>query len=225
MTIPESFVLIPLITSDARSVLRLDHQVYPSDPLHLSGPPQSEGTFIFSGFAAKVAELTQPHVHGYKLVPASESCRIVSYIVYHSPLIDSRSEEEKQRALGEEVNGLREGLDKDTLFMMNLDETVWNERFLGKGYETRWWVLDNLVTDVEYRRRGLASRLLTWGLATVEIDVKRTKDFAGDKRVEGVYVITPPETEGLYSRAGFVKVGEREVSDGCTHTWYVKRFD
>jgi len=43
-----------------------------------------------------------------------------------------------------------------------------NEQFFGKEYESRFWELTSLVTDMEYQRRGLGSRLVEWGLIQVE---------------------------------------------------------
>lgn len=230
MATPEEFTLLPLtLPSDAPSILRLHYQVYLSDSLHSSTNPQSESSFISSGLCSIIAHFSKSNALGAKLVLSSNPSRLVSYVVWYGPgEEDSRSEEEKDRDVRKGVEEMSDGLDKELVYRLKTEGRVLSERFLGKGYRSKWWELEALVTDEEYQRRGLGSRLVNWGLGRVEEDVKARRE-RGEREVEGAYLVASPQGARTYEKAGFVKVGEKMVEkegvEGYEHAWYVKRFE
>lgn len=112
------------------------------------------------------------------------------------------------------------------------------ERYLGKGYENRWWCLDVLIVDENYQRRGLGSKLVTWGIEKVESSIRQWNDgitewtMPYDPSVKklGVYLLASPKGARTYEKAGFVRVGERELEfDGkgeekYVQAWFIKRY-
>ncbi len=138
-TLSEEFTLLPLsLPSDAYEILRLNYQVYLSDPLHDSSSPQSKSVFISSGLAGTIALFSKPSIIAAKLVPASNSSKIASYIVWSPPSDpDPRSAEERERDVREEVEGMSEGLDKDLVYNLKMEDKVLGEKYLGEGFKSK----------------------------------------------------------------------------------------
>ena len=115
-----------------------------------------------------------------------------------------------------------EGIDKDVYYKLRLEDEELNKKFFGKGFETRFWVLDALVVDENFQSKGLGTRLVKWGLEEL---AKSRKEG-----IEGAYLIASPQGEKTYRGAGFERVGERVARSGdegegnYTHGWFVKRF-
>lgn len=159
-----------------------------------------------------------------KLVHSSDNSKIVSYTIFSPPKPpDARSEEEKAAALRKEIESISAIQDKELAFRLKTEDRVLNEKFLGPNYESRFWELTSLVTDPEYQRRGLGSRLVKFGLEHVEAMVRRSEG-----QLEGVYLIANPAGGKTYLKAEFEKVGEREggeeLEERLRHQWYLKWF-
>jgi GNAT superfamily N-acetyltransferase len=250
----EDFILQPIeLPSDGPGILHLHYQSYLAgatlQPRSRDGPI-SESQYIATHLPYLLTHFNAPSVISSKVIPhptpLNPSPALVGYIVLNPPTkLDKRTEEEKQRELREEVEGM--GCDGEenkevTLGIMREGKTS-NERFLGKAYEARFWLLDALYVDTEFQRRGLGTRLVRWGLETAE-EGRRTKkgktvgeNEAGeeerretDVEVEGVYLISSPAGQKTYTKCGFEKVGERAISsvtgkrEDMVFSWYVKRF-
>ena len=195
------FILLPLnLPADAPQILRLHYQAYTSNPK----PTESE--FITANLQPTLSRFSNPGNLMAKLVLSSDHSKIVSYIVLSPPKPpDSRSEEEKAAALRKEIESISVIQDKELTFRLKTEDRLLNEKFFGPNYESRFWELTSLVTDPEYQRRGLGSRLVKFGLEHVEAMVRRSEG-----RLEGVYLIANPAGRKTYLKAGFEKVGERE---------------
>ncbi|KAG4438337.1 hypothetical protein IFR05_006181 [Cadophora sp. M221] len=129
MTSPEEFTLLPLACFDAAEILRLHYQVYIFDPLHSRSTPQSESAFITSKLASKMADLNKPHIHASILVPSSNTSRIASYILYHISYLIIQARlivvvKKIERDLSGDVESLRNGLDKDLVFRLKMEDRV-----------------------------------------------------------------------------------------------------
>jgi GNAT superfamily N-acetyltransferase len=225
---PEDLQLAPLsLPRDAYEILRLHYQVYLSDALHLPdiSSRKSESEFISSGLASIMTRFSKPGVLTAKLSSHSEPSVILSYIVFTAPFEDERNEEQIDVDLRKAIEELSDGLKKEVVYELKKEDRVLNKKFLGEGYESRWWALDALVTDERYQRRGLGSRLVDWGLGKVEEDVKKRRK-AKEREADGCYLIASPQGVRIYEKAGFVRVGERtanSVEGDYTHGWFIRR--
>lgn len=152
---------------------------------------------------------------------------MVAYIVWAPPATkkDERTQEEVEKDIRVEADGLGEGNDKEIYYALRLEDEALNKKFLGNGFETRLWELNALVVDENFQRKGLGTRLVKWGLEELE---KRR-----ERGVEGAYLIASPQGEKTYRNAGFERVGERvaraaaegDVEGSYTHGWFVKSFE
>ncbi|KUJ09295.1 uncharacterized protein LY89DRAFT_283071 [Mollisia scopiformis] len=230
----EEFTLLPLtFPQDAAEILRLDYQVYTTSPLHQSTittlPSLSQ--FITDRTPHIVSRFAKPGSFGAKLVLASQPEKMVSYVVFVAPEKDVRSDEEWERDLKEKIEKRDDKVRKDVVFKLMVEDRRLNEVYLGKGYAGRWWELQGLVTDEEWQRRGLGTRLVRWGMERVEEDVRRRNAEGDGERVEGCHLVASPEGARTYEKAGFVKVGEKEMhvktagGEKYIHAWFVKRVE
>lgn len=113
-----------------------------------------------------------------------------------------------------------------------------NERYLGKGFEGRLWNLEVLIVDENYQRKGLGSRLVKWGMDKIEESARQWNaglssggEGDGKEKIEGIYLMASPAGARTYEKAGFVRVGEREVKmegnggEKYIHAWFLKKFE
>lgn len=170
-----------------------------------------------------VAKLSIPGNIGWKLVQNSNPSVIISWIIFCPPdAPDSRSEEDQIQDLKNEIDGSKSSRSKEAMFKMRMEYRVLNERFLGKGFGSRFWELWGLATDEEWQRRGLASILVAWGLREMEV---LGRDAEG---IEGVYAVATLAGQRTYEKAGFEMVGKSgggaDEPEKLSHVWFLKRF-
>jgi hypothetical protein len=65
--------------------------------------------------------------------------------------------------------------DKELVYRLKIEHRVLNERHFGRGYESKYWTLDVLVTYKEYQHMRLGSSLVNWGLERVEEKCRKRK--------------------------------------------------
>jgi GNAT superfamily N-acetyltransferase len=235
-TLPEEFTFLPIsFPEDAFPILHLHYKIYLSDPLHSQQSNShnvAEGDFISAGLSVLIKRFNKPNNLAAKIVLSADPSKIISYIVWNPPNVDTRSKEQKEKELRADIESGSSGRDTEKIYNMKKEDRVLNERYLGKGYEGRWWTLEVLMTDEKFQRRGLGSKLVRWGLEKVEQDVKNRNEKGKGERIEGVYLIASPAGTRTYEKAGFVRVGERTVEvgredkkEGYTHAWFVRRFE
>jgi GNAT superfamily N-acetyltransferase len=231
-SLPEEFTFLPIsFPDDALPILHLHYHIYMSDPLHSQSHNVSEDQFISAGHAVLIKRFNKPNNLAAKIVLSSNPSKVISYIVWNPPNVDIRSEEQREREIRADIERCSSGKEAEKIYNMKMEDRVLNERYLGKGYEGRWWTLEVLMTDEKFQRRGLGSRIVKLGLEKVEQDVKNRNEKGQGERIEGAYLIASPAGARTYEKAGFVRVGERTVEvgpegkqEGYTHAWFVKRF-
>lgn len=159
--------------------------------------------------------------------------------VFKAPERDLRTPEQRDKELREQINKRSDGQKKkDQVYKLKTEDRVLNERYLGKEYEGRWWTLVALIVDQNYQRRGLGTKLVRWGLEKVEESIRQwnsglsndKKEENGKERIEGVHLIASPAGARTYEKAGFVRVGEREIElegkeEKYVHAWFIRRFE
>jgi len=170
-----------------------------------------------------VAKLSTPGNLGWKLVQSSNLSTIVSWVMFCPPQpLDERSEEEQIRDLKKEIEGSRTMRSKESIFKMRMEYKVLNEKFFGKGYGSRFWELWGLATDEKWQRRGLATKLVQWGMEKMEALIRKSEG------VEGVYVTASLAGQRTYEKAGFERIGKHggaeDEPEKLSHVWFVKRF-
>lgn len=75
-----------------------------------------------------------------KMVLSDEPETLVSYIVFSPPKApDERSDEEKDKETRAQIEANANVIDKELVFRLKSENSVLNERFFGKGYESRYW--------------------------------------------------------------------------------------
>ena len=135
--------------------------------------------------------------------------------------LDLRSDEEQIQDLKKEIYGSKTSRSKEAILKMRMEYRVLNERFLG-GYEARFWELWGLATDEGWQRRGLAGRLVEFGMGEIG-EMGREQEG-----VEGVYVVASLEGQRTYEKAGFEMVGKsgggEDEAARLSHVWFVKKF-
>jgi len=189
--------------------------------------PTPEPIFIETHLPGLLSRFSNPGLLAAKLVPTSAPNLIAAYIVWNPPTkaADTRTREERHEDIRKEAEQQGEGINKEIYCKLRLEDEELNEKFFGKGFETRFWVLDALVVDENFQRRGLGTRLVRWGLDELQ---KRRQEG-----VEGAYLIASAQGEKTYKGAGFQRVGKRVARSGgegegevsYTHGWFVKRFE
>jgi GNAT superfamily N-acetyltransferase len=232
-SLPEEFTFLPItFPDDALPILHLHYHIYMSDPLHSQSHNVSEDQFVSAGIAVLIKRFNKPSNLAAKIVLSSDPSKIISYIVWNPPNVDFRSKEQKEKEIRADIERCSSGVEAEKIYNMKMEDRVLNERYLGKGYEGRWWTLEVLMTDEKFQRKGLGSWLVKWGLEKVEQDVKTRNEKMEGERIEGAYLIASPAGARTYEKAGFLRVGERTVevgpdsnSGGYTHAWFVKRFE
>ncbi|CZR62910.1 uncharacterized protein PAC_12807 [Phialocephala subalpina] len=218
-TQPEEFTLLPLnFPDDAQDILRMHYQIYLSDPLHSS----------LSSTLQTPEQYTTPASHP----PSRDSPNHTPFPQNWSspPPPKQSTRDEKDKELREDIEKRHEGGQAGRVYDMMREDQGMNERLLGSGYEGRWWELGALATDENFQRRGLGTRLAKWGLERIEEDVRSWNVEIGEgrERIEGCYLVASPQGARTYEKAGFVKIGEREMGldEGkYMHAWFVKRFE
>jgi ribosomal protein S18 acetylase RimI-like enzyme len=198
----EQFLLLPLsIPSDAAKILHLHYQVNISDPFrkrNFSCFP-SEEEFISTGLSSTISRFSNLSSLAYKFVPASDPDKLVAYVLFSAPHApDTRSPQEREKALSEEISKSSSGLDKEMIFQLKTEDGALNTRFLGEGYEARFWELDVLVTDEGYQRRGLGTRLVVEGMREVERRVGEGEGEFEKTKVEGCYLVASQQGARTY---------------------------
>lgn len=143
-----------------------------------------------------------------------------------------RTPEQKDKELREQIDKRTDGQKKkDQIYKLKIEDQVLNERYLGKGYEGRLWCLDVLIVDENYQKRGLGSKLVKWGVEKVEERIRQwntkissgTRENSGQEKLDGVYLMASPKGARTYERAGFARVGEKEVEfDGKGEEKYIQ---
>jgi GNAT superfamily N-acetyltransferase len=229
----EEFTFLPIsFPDDALPILHLHYHIYVSDPLHSQSHNVSEDEFVSAGLSVLKNRFNKPNNLAAKIVLSSDPSKIVSYIVWNPPEVDATSDKQREKDFRADIERGPSGRDTEKIYNMKMEDRVLNERYLGKGYEGRWWTLEVLMTDGRFQRRGLGSGLVRWGLEKVEHDVKNRNEKGEGERIEGAYLIASPAGARTYEKAGFVRVGERTVEvgpegkkEGYTHAWFVKRFE
>lgn len=106
-----------------------------------------------------------------KLVPSDDHEKMVSYIVFTPPgPPDERTDEEKARGLRAQIDGNSQIRDKDLAFRLKMEDKVLNERFFGRGYESRFWEVCGLCCSISYfRSRSIKSRPISPSLTSLSI--------------------------------------------------------
>jgi GNAT superfamily N-acetyltransferase len=94
---------------------------------------------------------------------------------------------------------------EERIFNKKVGDGELGERYFGERYKERFWVLEALVTDWRWQGRGLATRLVEWGMREVRERVEQ-----GGK-VEGVRLVADIEGLRTYEKAGFERVGNRNI--------------
>ena len=76
-----------------------------------------------------------------KVVLSNDHEKLVSYIVFSPPKpLDERTDEEKEKDLVAELEKNPPwGADKEEVLRLKTEDRVLQERFFGKGYESRFW--------------------------------------------------------------------------------------
>ncbi|KAG4412533.1 hypothetical protein IFR04_014344, partial [Cadophora malorum] len=125
--------------------------------------PITEEQFITTGLngSLMLSKLSTPGNIGWKLIQLAHPHTIISWIMFCPPQpLDLRSDEEQIQDLKKEIDGSKTSRSKEEILKMRMEYRVLNERFLGRGYEARFWELWGLATDEGWQRRGLAGRLV-----------------------------------------------------------------
>ncbi|PMD63787.1 uncharacterized protein K444DRAFT_319218 [Hyaloscypha bicolor E] len=223
----EEFILSPLsLPEEAPKILHLHYQTVLSTLQHGQSAP-IEAEFRSQNLPSLINRFSHPNSISYQFSPASDPEKLVAYVYFRPPSPpDTRTVEEREMELREEVEKSTSRTSKELLFALKAENGELNERYFGKGYEERFWELEALVTDEGYQRRGLGSRLVEEGWNEVQ---KRVREEEGSK-VEGVYLVANPAGKRTYEKAGFKLLGGRPVRregmrDDHMHLWFVKRFE
>ncbi|TVY71388.1 hypothetical protein LSUE1_G007062, partial [Lachnellula suecica] len=157
----QDFILLQLsLPADAREVLRLHYQVYLTDALYSkTSAPISESTFIDTNLHSILARFSNPNLLAAKLVPSATPEILAAYIVWNPPAstLDVRTQEELDRDLRREADELGEGSDREVFYKLRVEDEALNKKFFGEGFETKFWVLDALVVDENFQRKGLGT--------------------------------------------------------------------
>jgi hypothetical protein len=133
----EEFTLLPLaLPSDAPQVMRLHYQQYLLD----QKTPATEEEFIATRTSQILSRFSNPGNLMAKMVLSDNREKIVSYIVFSPPgSPDERTDDEKERDLRKEIEGATDVSDKELVFRLKSEDRRLNERFFGRGYESRFW--------------------------------------------------------------------------------------
>ncbi|KAH7419552.1 hypothetical protein BKA64DRAFT_651104 [Cadophora sp. MPI-SDFR-AT-0126] len=221
MSASEEFTILRLsFPADAREILRINYQDFRMN----TSNPIAEEEFIATGLdgGLMVAKLSAPGNVGWKLVQSSSPSNILSWIMFCPPQpLDERTEEEQIRDLRKEIDGAKSSRSKESMFKMRMEYRVLNERFLGKGYQSRFWELWGLATDEKWQR-GMAGMLVEFGMSKIEEMVRENEG------VDGVYVTASLAGQRTYEKAGFEMIGKdggsADEPEGLSHVWFVKKF-
>ena len=74
------------------------------------------------------------------MVLRNEPEKIVSYIIFSPPKpVDERTDKEKERDLRAEIERNPPWAGKELAFHLKNEDRVLQEKFFGKGYESRFW--------------------------------------------------------------------------------------
>jgi GNAT superfamily N-acetyltransferase len=223
----EEFILSPLsLPEEAPKILHLHYQSMLTT-LQPGQPKPLEAEFSSQNLPSLVKRFSHPSSIGYQFSPVSDPGKLVAYVYLKPPSPpDIRTMEEKEKELREEVEKSTSRTSKELLYALKAENKELNVRYFGERYEERFWELEALVTDEEYQRRGLGSRLVEEGLNEVR---RRVGDGKGSK-VEGVYLVANPAGRRTHEKAGFKLLGGRPLRregmrDDHMHLWFVKRFE
>jgi hypothetical protein len=75
-----------------------------------------------------------------KMVLSDDHKKLVSYIVFSPPkAADERSDEEKDKETRARIEENPNVKDKELVFRLKTEDRVLNEKFFGKGFESRYW--------------------------------------------------------------------------------------
>ncbi|PVH80044.1 hypothetical protein DL98DRAFT_588823 [Cadophora sp. DSE1049] len=222
MSVSEEFTILRLsFPTDAHEILPISYQDFCMN----ASNPVTEGEFTANGLddGLMVTKLSTPGNLGWKLVQSSNSSSIISWVMFCPPQpLDERSEEEQIRDLKKEIDGSKASRSKESLLKMRMEYRLLNQRFLGKGYESNFWALWGLATDEKWQRRGLASRLVLFGMGKME---EMVRESGG---VKGVYVIASLAAQRTYEKAGFEMIGTNDGGEGepgrLSHVWFIRSF-
>lgn len=168
--------------------------------------PQSLATEMTPRIAQQIASKTSPITFevARSLQDNAEVVAVAQWTLHSAMTEEEDADDDERREFEQEVylNSLPRSCNKPLILQFETEQRDLRDKIMHG--QAQYLLLDNLATKPQYRRRGLATRLVSRGVARAE------------EMSVGVYLDTGSENAaalGLYKKAGFEERGKRCIRD------------
>lgn len=245
MTSEASYEIRPIsYPDDVEALLEVGYQAFASDPTAIAAKAMltsDESQAIFRSWRrARLANAIEGRTprgtdtYWAKAVCISndgstESEKVVAMIGFHGPAVDP----DKPRLEPHPMVPALESLPAETQnvidYYQKMDDVVVKRsaELIGPEPDAHYWYLASLGTMPDHQQRGLANKLVAWGLDMAKADAK-----ARPGKIKGVWTVATPMGLKTYLKAGMKEVGSEIIDygkgggeNGQKYVWLLKTFD